>query len=52
MTRVKPRGKYMAISIPIAMYEEISEYVKKTSFNSIADFVKYAVRKEMEKDKQ
>lgn len=47
MNRIKPRGRYMAISVPIALHDEIAEYVKKSSYNSIAEFVKDAVREKM-----
>jgi Arc/MetJ-type ribon-helix-helix transcriptional regulator len=49
MTRIKPRGRYLAISVPIALHKEISDYVKKSSYNSIAEFVKTAVREKMDK---
>jgi len=31
--RIKPRGRYMSISVPIALYDEINDYVEKSSFN-------------------
>ena len=51
MSRIKPRGRYMAISVPIALHEEISEYVKQSSYNSIASFVKDAVKEKIQRDK-
>jgi Arc/MetJ-type ribon-helix-helix transcriptional regulator len=50
MGRVKPRGRYMAISVPIKLHREITDHVKKFSYNSIADFVKVAVRKTIDLD--
>lgn len=50
MVRIKPRGRYMAISVPIALHDEISKYVSKSSYNSIAEFVKDAVREKMRKE--
>ena len=51
MARIKPRGRYMAISVPIDLHDEITDFVKKTSYNSIADFVKDAVRSKMNEHK-
>jgi len=50
MGRIKPRGRYMAISVPIALHDEIAEHVLKSSYNSIAAFAKDAVREKMKKD--
>ena len=47
--RIKPRGKYQAVSIPTAMHDEIVEYIKNSSFNSIADFMKYIIREKIKK---
>jgi len=47
MARIKPRGRYMAISVPIALHDEITDYIKQSSYNSIASFVKDAVREKM-----
>jgi len=52
MARIKPRGRYMAISVPIALHEEISKHVEKSSYNSIAPFVKDAVREKIQNDKK
>jgi len=40
----------MAISVPIALHDEIAEHVLKSSYNSIAAFAKDAVREKMKKD--
>lgn len=50
MTRIKPRGRYLAISVPIELHKEITDYVKKSSYNSVAEFVKFAVREKIERD--
>lgn len=47
MGRIKPRGRYMAISVPIALHDEIKNHVLGSSYNSIAEFVKEAVREKM-----
>jgi Arc/MetJ-type ribon-helix-helix transcriptional regulator len=51
MGRIKPRGRYMAISVPISLHKEITDFVKKSSYNSVAEFVKFAVREKMKEDK-
>jgi Arc/MetJ-type ribon-helix-helix transcriptional regulator len=50
MGRIKPRGRYMAISVPMEMHKEITEFVEKSSYNSIAEFVKEAIREKMNKE--
>ena len=50
MGRIKPRGRYMAISVPIALHKEISDHISRSNYNSIAEFVKEAVRGKMKKD--
>lgn len=51
MGRIKPRGRYMAISVPISLHKEITDFVKKSSYNSVAEFVKSAVREKMYQEK-
>lgn len=41
----------MAISVPIELHKEITNYVKKSNYNSIAEFVKDSVRKNIYKQK-
>jgi Arc/MetJ-type ribon-helix-helix transcriptional regulator len=50
MNRIKPRGRYLAVSVPIALHKEITEHVLKTSYNSIAAFVTDAVREKIASD--
>ena len=50
MGRIKPRGRYMAISVPIGLHKEIVDYVEKSSYNSIAEFVKDACREKIHKN--
>jgi Arc/MetJ-type ribon-helix-helix transcriptional regulator len=41
---------YRQVSLPDALYREIEEAMKKGhSYTSVADFVKYVVRKELER---
>lgn len=40
----------MAISVPIALHDEVSKHVLKSNYNSIADFVKAAVREKIQSD--
>ena len=41
---------YRQVSLPDALYREIEANLKKGgSFTSVADFIKYVVRKELEK---
>ena len=41
---------YRQVSLPDALYEEIKANLGRSgSFTSVADFVKYAVRRELEK---
>ena len=41
---------YRQVSLPDALYREIEANLKRLgSFTSVADFIKYVVRKELEK---
>ena len=41
---------YRQVSLPDALYREIEANVKRAgSFTSVADFIKYVVRKELER---
>ena len=52
MSRVKPKGKYQAISVPTALLKDIKDYVMKSNYNSIAEFVKESVREQMSNKSQ
>ena len=41
----------MSISVTIELHKEIVDYVKKSSYNSVAEFVKVAVREKIKNDK-
>ena len=51
MGRIKPRGRYLAISVQIALHAEIKEHISQSSYNSIAEFVKDAVREKIDEDR-
>jgi len=42
-------NKYMGVSLPIEMLRKVDEKTKLHSFSSRADFVKNAVRRELER---
>ncbi len=47
---LKKMKGYRQVSLPDALYEEIKTNLGRSgSFTSVADFVKYAVRRELEK---
>lgn len=50
MSRIKPRGRYLSISVPIELHSAITEHIKKFTYNSVAEFVKQAVRLQMDLD--
>ncbi len=41
---------YRTISLPESLIKQVDEYIKKHSeFTSVSDFVKYSVRKELDR---
>ena len=42
------RGRYIAVSVPIELHDDIKKYIEHSNFSNIAEFVKYCIRKQLE----